>query len=361
MAPSLVPALASAALALGLVNFSPALQAPALQVKIDGGAGPLVVGQRTAVNVVFTNTGTGRVKVDAASVAGSGLRARAAGAEGAGEVMTVKLDDPPFEIPSMGSLTVVADVLPLVEPLAGKADTVEIWYEASGVKSPATAFELVENLTKAIVVFETSMGTMKFKVDPVHAPLTSRNFVRHAQKGTYSGTSFHRVLKGFMAQGGDPNSKNENPADDGQGGSPFNNKVLPAEITDVKHQRGTLSMARNGDPMAPYAPQVRQMLQQVFTKLNPDPRFAQEQLARLEREGFFKDRKPFLDTAGSQFFICFGPTPQLDGGYTAFGQMIEGDETLKKIEGAAAMNDGDGGGRPKQAIALTKAYVETAK
>jgi peptidyl-prolyl cis-trans isomerase B (cyclophilin B) len=258
-------------------------------------------------------------------------------------------------------LTATVDVKSLVEPLAGKADTLELWYEGNGVKGAPTSFELVEDLTKAVVVFETSMGALKFKVDPVHAPLTSRNFVRHAEKGTYTGMSFHRVLRGFMAQGGDPNSKNENPGDDGQGGAPFNGKVLPAEITDVKHQRGTLSMARNGDPMAPYAGQVRQMLQQVFTKLNPDPRFAAAEMARLEKEGFFKDRKPFLDTAGSQFFICFGPTPQLDGGYTAFGSMIEGEETLKKIEAAAAMNDQDGGGRPKQPVAVSKAFVEFAK
>jgi peptidyl-prolyl cis-trans isomerase B (cyclophilin B) len=290
---------------------------------------------------------------------------KAAGADGAGEAMTVKLDDPPYEIPPGGTLTANVDVRSLVEPLAGKADTVELWYEGNGVKGAPTSFELIEDLTKAVVVFETSLGVLKFKVDPVHAPLTARNFVRHAQRGTYTGTSFHRILRGFMAQGGDPNSKNESPADDGQGGAPFNGKVLPAEITDVKHQRGTLSMARNGDILAQLGPQFvaqqQQMLQMIFKKLNPDPKFAAEQLARLDKEGFFKDRKPFLDTAGSQFFICFGPTPQLDGGYTAFGSMIEGEETLKKIEGVAAMNDQDGGGRPKQPVALTKAYVEFAK
>lgn len=336
-------------------------EAAGLEVRVQQGSGVFVMGLHTTVEVVFANPTDARVPLDASSAAGSGLRVRPQGVSGDGERFTVAKQEPPFEIPPRGSLTVAVDVAPLLARLAGTADTVDVWFEGAAARSAAVPFELVEDLTKTIVVFETNQGTMKFRVDPVHAPLTARNFVRHAQRGTYTGTSFHRVLRGFMAQGGDPNSKNDNPADDGQGGAPYNNRVLPAEISDVKHQRGTLSMARNGDPLGQFTPQVQQMLRQVYSKLNPDPKFANEQMARLEKEGFFKDRKPFLDTAGSQFFICFGPTPQLDGGYTAFGQMIEGDETLKKIESVAAASDQDAGGRPKQAVTVQKAYVESPR
>jgi peptidyl-prolyl cis-trans isomerase B (cyclophilin B) len=336
-----------------------------IRVAIDAGNGILIAGRADPVKISFTNDSKERVKLDASCMTGLGLRIKPVN----GPVPDFTGDagaaskEPPFEIPPGGTLTCTVDASGVASMLAGKVDSAELWFEmpALKLKSAPVPVELIEDLSKVNVVFETNKGIMKFKVDLDHAPLAARNFVRHAQNGNYTGTYFHRILKGFMAQGGDPNTKDTDPANDGGGGAPFNGKILPSEIGELKHSRGTLSMARNGDPMAQYAAQMRQMLQQLYSKNSNDPKYVQEQLMKLDKEGFFKDRKPFLDSAGSQFFICFGPTPQLDGGYTAFGQMVDGDETLKKIEAVAAASDQDNQGRPKERVTLTKAWVEAAK
>jgi cyclophilin family peptidyl-prolyl cis-trans isomerase len=135
-----------------------------------------------------------------------------------------------------------------------------------------------------IAVIETSMGTMKAKFYLDKAPNHAKNFVYLAKKGFYDGTKFHRIIKGFMIQGGDPNTKpgGEKNGPAGTGGPGY---MVPNEFNDVEHMKGVLSMARSQDP----------------------------------------------DSAGSQFFVVHERAPHLDGSYTAFGELTAGKDVLDKI------------------------------
>jgi peptidyl-prolyl cis-trans isomerase B (cyclophilin B) len=137
-------------------------------------------------------------------------------------------------------------------------------------------------------VLDTSAGKMTLEFFPEKAPGHVKNFVDLAQKGFYDGTVFHRVIAGFMIQGGCPDGN-------GRGGPGYQ---IKAEFNDVHHERGVLSMARSADP----------------------------------------------DSAGSQFFICHGDASFLDGQYTAFGKLVDGDDTLEKIA-SAPVKPGMGGER----------------
>ncbi len=136
---------------------------------------------------------------------------------------------------------------------------------------------------KEIAVIKTTEGEMVVEFWPEVAPKTVENFKTLARKGFYDGTCFHRVIKGFMIQGGDPQTKDTaRESAWGTGGPGYSVK---AEFNSRPHERGVLSMARSNDP----------------------------------------------DSAGSQFFICHGNARFLDGKYTAFGKLIQGDEALEKI------------------------------
>jgi peptidyl-prolyl cis-trans isomerase B (cyclophilin B) len=139
------------------------------------------------------------------------------------------------------------------------------------------------NSSNEVAVIKTSEGEMVVQFWADAAPNTIDNFKKLARQGFYDGTIFHRIVKGFMIQGGDPNSKD--PAKEnsyGEGGPGYNTK---AEFNDHGHERGVISMARGPDP----------------------------------------------DSAGSQFFICLAPVHRLDHQYTTFGKLIKGDDVLKKI------------------------------
>jgi len=134
-----------------------------------------------------------------------------------------------------------------------------------------------------VALIMTDQGDMVVRFWTDAAPNTIENFKKLARSGFYDGTIFHRIVKGFMIQGGDPNSKDPNRESAyGQGGP---NYKVKAEFNDHSHQRGVLSMARSSDP----------------------------------------------DSAGSQFFICLGAVPRLDHQYTTFGELIKGDDVLGKI------------------------------
>ena len=134
--------------------------------------------------------------------------------------------------------------------------------------------------TQAII--ETKFGTITLRFFPDAAPGHVKNFIDLAKKGFYDGTTFHRVIPGFMIQGGDPNSKNPDKGTHGMGGPGY---TIKAEFNDRPHKRGTLSMARAGHP----------------------------------------------DSAGSQFFICVKDAPFLDRQYTAFGEVVSGMEVVDTI------------------------------
>jgi len=138
-------------------------------------------------------------------------------------------------------------------------------------------------MSKEVAVIETTHGTIKLELFEDKAPGHVKNFKDLANKNFYDGTTFHRVIPGFMIQGGDPNSKSDNRSSHGTGGP---GHTIDAEFNDTKHERGVLSMARSQDP----------------------------------------------NSAGSQFFICVKDANFLDGQYTAFGKVIEGMDVVDKID-----------------------------
>ncbi len=137
------------------------------------------------------------------------------------------------------------------------------------------------------------------------APGHVKNFTDLAKKGFYNGTTFHRVIPGFMIQGGDPNSKNADRSSHGMGGPGYKVK---AEFNSKPHKRGVLSMARANDP----------------------------------------------DSAGSQFFICVADANFLDWQYTAFGEVISGMEVADKIVGMKR----DGNDNPLERVEMTITITE---
>ena len=153
-------------------------------------------------------------------------------------------------------------------------------------------------------VVETTEGTMTFEFLPEKAPGHVENFVKLAREGFYDGMRFHRVIPGFMIQGGCPDGT-------GMGGPGYQ---IDAEFNDVHHERGILSMARAQDP----------------------------------------------NSAGSQFFICHGDAGFLDGQYTAFGKLTGGDDTLDKIANAPTKPGGEGSA-PVSPVKVTKVRIERAE
>lgn len=140
---------------------------------------------------------------------------------------------------------------------------------------------------KEYILMELDTGKVLIELFRDEAPGTVDNFIKLVNKGFYNGLAFHRVIEGFMAQGGCPKG-------DGTGGPGW---TIKGEFTkNKKHVRGTVSMARTADP----------------------------------------------DSAGSQFFICFAPQPHLDGNYAIFGQVIEGMDAVDKIK-----KTGEAGGPTK--------------
>ena len=132
-------------------------------------------------------------------------------------------------------------------------------------------------------VMETNFGKIKLKLFADTAPMTVENFIKLSKSGFYDGTKFHRVIKGFMIQGGDPNSKDGDWSDDGKGGPGY---VFDDEINGHKLVRGALAMANAGP-----------------------------------------------NTNGSQFFVVTASsTPWLDGKHTVFGEVVSGMNVVEKIE-----------------------------
>ena len=156
----------------------------------------------------------------------------------------------------------------------------------------------------ADVLIKTNFGDIKFSLLPDSAPETVRNFLQLANSGFYNGTLFHRVIPGFMIQGGDPNTKTPNKTTWGQGGPGYN---LKAEFNSRSHLRGIVSMARAADP----------------------------------------------DSAGSQFFIVTDDSTFLDKQYTVFGEVVDGMEIADKIVNLPR----DGNDCPEQEVKMLEVTV----
>jgi peptidyl-prolyl cis-trans isomerase B (cyclophilin B) len=168
--------------------------------------------------------------------------------------------------------------------------------ESKSDAAPAAAEKKNSTTASEVAVIKTSAGDMVIEFWPDVAPKTVENFKTLAKKGFYDGTAFHRVIKGFMIQGGDPLTKD--PAMEAKWGTGDPGYKIEAEFSSRPHTRGVISMARNGDPI--------------------------EQTGQLPRP-------QFANSAGSQFFICHATAPHLDGRYSAFGKLIKGEDVLDKI------------------------------
>lgn len=142
--------------------------------------------------------------------------------------------------------------------------------------------EEIKKMAETKAVIETKFGNIELKFFPEVAPNHVNNFIELAKKGFYDGTTFHRVIPGFMIQGGDPNTKNPDRSRHGMGGPGY---TLKAEFNEKPHKRGTLSMARAAHP----------------------------------------------DSAGSQFFICVADSFFLDRQYTVFGEVVSGMDVADRI------------------------------
>jgi cyclophilin family peptidyl-prolyl cis-trans isomerase len=183
-------------------------------------------------------------------------------------------------------------------------------YAQMGMPAPKNVTitkEEIKAMEKTQAIIETTFGNITLKFFPDVAPGHVKNFLDLAKNGTYDNTVFHRVIPGFMIQGGDPTSKD--PAKRRAYGTGGPGYTIKAEFSEKLHKRGTLSMARAGHP----------------------------------------------DSAGSQFFICVKDAPFLDRQYTVFGEVVSGMEVVDKIVNAPR----DANDNPNDRIEMKIKIVES--
>lgn len=180
--------------------------------------------------------------------------------------------------------------------------------EISSQQNPSV---MNKNITE-VAIINTTEGVMTVEFWPDVAPKTVENFKKLAKSGFYNGTCFHRIINGFMIQGGDPKTKDKAlEAEWGTGGPGY---TIKAEFNKKQHVRGVLSMARAMHP----------------------------------------------DSAGSQFFICHGDARFLDGQYTAFGKVIKGDDVLEKIATTPCVSSGREKSKPVKRIEVLSVEIVPA-
>jgi peptidyl-prolyl cis-trans isomerase B (cyclophilin B) len=180
------------------------------------------------------------------------------------------------------------------------------------VSTQAVAAEAAAG-AKEVAVIKTSKGEMTLEFWGDVAPKTVENFKKLAKDGFYNGTAFHRIIKGFMIQGGDPLTKDV--ANEARFGTGDPGYKIKAEFNSKKHERGVISMARSMDP----------------------------------------------DSAGSQFFICLDEASFLDGKYTTFGKLIKGEDVLLKIGDTPVVSNGRGeSSKPAERVVVESVTIVPA-
>jgi len=157
------------------------------------------------------------------------------------------------------------------------------------------------------VILETTLGDITIELFPEDAPKHVANFKKLVKDKYYEGCTFHRVIPGFMIQGGDPNSKDEDRSNDGTGGPGY---TIPAEIK-LKHDKGSLAAARLGDGV-----------------------------------------NPNRESSGSQFYIVTGEASWLDGQYTVYGKVVSGMDIAENIQNVKR----DGRDNPIEKVVMEKVY-----
>jgi peptidyl-prolyl cis-trans isomerase B (cyclophilin B) len=175
-----------------------------------------------------------------------------------------------------------------------------ILYTLVGCNEPKTEYP-IRNKDNKFVTLETNLGNITLELYHDVAPAHADSFYARTTSGFYDGLIFHRIMKGFMMQGGDPTGT-------GSGDAGYR---LKAEFSDLPHEKGTLSMARSNDP----------------------------------------------NSASCQFFICFAPATHLNGQYTVFGHVVNGIATVEKVEGVEV----GAANRPVEEVKIIKAYASDAE
>ena len=222
----------------------------------------------------------------------------------------------------LAGILVTATVLaqaPKTQPATAPAPKPAVKQAAKPATKPATSPKVspAKGPGELEAVLQTKVGNIVIKFFPEKAPNHVKNFQDLVKSGFYNGTKFHRVVPGFMIQGGDPNTKKGDKSTWGQGGHEVNGKevTVKAEFNDIHHARGIVSMARAQDP----------------------------------------------NSASSQFFICVADAGFLDGKYTVFGEVIEGMDVVDKIVGAPKDPQGPDnpeGSRPASPVTIDKALLQ---
>src|SRR5215831_2660107 len=212
----------------------------------------------------------------------------------------------------MTSATEVRMIRQIMGPLVLAGLCVGTVWAATPAKKSSTSKSTASKAadTEEVGVIETSMGTIVIRFYDKDAPLTTANFKKLANAKFYDGTTFHRVIPGFVVQGGDPNSKDSDRSNDGLGGPGY---TVPAEIKQL-NKRGAVATARLPDQV-----------------------------------------NPKRDSSGSQFYICLADLGSLDkGGYTVFGTVIEGMDVVDKI----SQVDRDSRDNPVTPVVMKKVTIE---
>ena len=205
--------------------------------------------------------------------------------------MQKKNDDTQIKTQTQTNTTNNTQIMDTTKP---KSDTTEQTTKDKGKESD-------------IVILETSMGDITIELYPKDAPKHVANFKKLVKEGFYDGTYFHRVIPGFMIQGGDPNSKDNDRSNDGLGGPGYK---IPAEIK-LKHELGSVAAARMGDQV-----------------------------------------NPKRESSGSQFYIVTGEASHLDGQYTVFGKVIKGEDIAINISNVKR----DARDNPIENVTIKRAY-----
>jgi peptidyl-prolyl cis-trans isomerase B (cyclophilin B) len=193
-----------------------------------------------------------------------------------------------------------------VQPLLLPNRNESLRHRAGRVRCPIPMSNSATNTEQAVI--KTAYGDMTIAFWPDVAPKTVENFKKLARDGFYDGTAFHRIIKGFMIQGGCPNTKEGATGIPGTGDPGYKVK---AEFNAKPHVRGVISMARSSNP----------------------------------------------DSAGCQFFICHGDARFLDRQYTAFGELVQGDDVLEKIANVPTKSGGGG----EKSTPIERVAVENVK
>ncbi len=199
-----------------------------------------------------------------------------------------------------------AELLKQISPVFGNVETPISDTEVTEIMQKAQNFQATPVTKDEIAVIETNLGTIKLEFFTDVAPNHCSNFKKLANSGFYNGTTFHRVIPGFMVQGGDILSRDGNRLNDGSGGPGY---TVRAEFNQTPHEPGIVSTARRGDD---------------------------------------------IHSAGSQFFICVAKTAHLDGQYTVFARVIEGMEVVYKI---ANVDRDPATDNPFERVIMKRVYV----